>query len=196
MATDLSDETKWDWPVELREVGPEWRTEFAGREKGRGFRIAREALGSSVERVELSVYELSPERLGSFDVVVCGSLLLHLRDPLRALEAVRAVCAGWFLSAEQVDPALSLLHRRRPLARIGPGLEVQWWVPNVAGHRQMVGASGFAVARAPRPYSIPFGAGHPPPARGLRARRELALCRLLTGGEGVPHSALLARRAG
>jgi 2-polyprenyl-3-methyl-5-hydroxy-6-metoxy-1,4-benzoquinol methylase len=35
----------------------------------------------------MSVYDLSPERVGRFDVVVCGSLLLHMRDPARALEA-------------------------------------------------------------------------------------------------------------
>ena len=53
-----------------------------------------------LERV--SVYELDPGSIGTFDVVVCGSLLLHLRDPLRALEAIRAVCDGYFLSTNQM----------------------------------------------------------------------------------------------
>jgi len=40
------------------------------------------------------VGELSPDRLGRFHLVFVGSLLLHLHDPVGALERVRSVCAG------------------------------------------------------------------------------------------------------
>src|SRR5436190_1863508 len=79
----------WHWPLALRERGPACLAGLAGP-KGNGFEIAREALGSRVERVVASVYDLSPQRLGKFDVVVCGSLLLHLRDPVGALGAIRS----------------------------------------------------------------------------------------------------------
>jgi tRNA (mo5U34)-methyltransferase len=195
LATDIEGHEGWDWPARMRASGLEYLVHVAGPDKGRGFQIARDALGSRVERVVLSVYELTPERLGTFDVVVCGSLMLHLRNPVRALEAIRSVCRGLFLSAEHVDLALSALHPRRPVARLGPEQLVHWWVPNVVGHRQMLVAAGFELVRATRPYAIPFGAGHPERSHGFGDLARTALTWGLTGGNGVPHAAALARPA-
>jgi tRNA (mo5U34)-methyltransferase len=145
----------------------------------------------------MSVYDLTPERVGEFDLVVCGSLLLHLRDPLRALAAMASVCRGQLLSAEQISARLSLLHRREPLVRVSPGPVhlVQWWEPNAAGHRRMIQAAGFQILEAPRPYSIPFGQGHRATPGGLAVMRERMVRRIVTGGDGVPHSAVLAAAA-
>src|SRR6476661_3582415 len=75
VATDISDHAQWDWPRAMRERGAEFLATVAG-EKGRGFDVAHAALGSSVVKKEISVYELSPEAVGGeFDVVVCGSLM-------------------------------------------------------------------------------------------------------------------------
>jgi tRNA (mo5U34)-methyltransferase len=193
IATEIGDERSWDWPPDVRRQGPAKLTELVSAQRSRGFEIAREALGSSVQRLEISVYDLDPETVGRFDVVVCGSLLLHLRDPQRALEAIRGVCDEALLSAEEVRGGLSILHPRRPLAELdGSGELLQWWVPNVAGHRRMVFAAGFEIQRATRPYAVPFGVGHP----GLgnwRARSRLWARRLLLGHAGVPHAAVLAR---
>jgi tRNA (mo5U34)-methyltransferase len=196
VCTDIPGHADWDWPLDMRARGPEHLdalAQYLGSEKGLGFRIAKRALHSRAERVETNVYDLSPTRLGRFDVVVCGSLLLHLRDPQRALEAIRSVCDRWFLSAETVGLGLTLLHPWRPVAQLnGLGELCQWWIPNAAGHRRMVMAAGFTVERAIRPYCVPFGAGHPP-RRGWRARRSQALRTLVAGSDGVPHAALLAQ---
>ncbi|MGH2838100.1 MAG: hypothetical protein ACRDJY_07105, partial [Thermoleophilaceae bacterium] len=101
--------------------------------------------------------------------------LLHLRDPVRALEAIRGVCGESFVSAEQVDRRLSLLSPRRPAAWFRGGDRVQWWIPNAAGHRLMVESAGFRITEGPRRYRVPLGAGHP-------ARRRA----------GLTHSAVLA----
>lgn len=194
VAVDVTDHTGWDWPPDVRATGAENLAKLAGPEKGVGFRIAAEALGSSVRHVGVSVYDLDPSEMGTFDVVVCGSLLLHLRDPLRALEAIRGVCGGVFLSAEQIELELTLLHRRRPLATLnGSGPLCQWWVPNAAGHRRMLYAAGFAIERRSRPYTIPFGAAHPPLRRTTANMRRRAVETLFTNGVGVAHSAVLAR---
>lgn len=176
VATDIEDHTRWDWPARTRAQGPDRLAELAGQRKGLGFEIAKEALGSSVQRVERSVYDLDPAQDGRFDIVVCGSLLLHLRDPVRALEAIRGVCDGWFLSAEQIDTRLTFLSRRSAVATFRGGERVQWWIPNALGHRVMVESAGFSVGDRRCRYRIPFGAGHP-------ARR---------GRRSMPHSALLA----
>jgi tRNA (mo5U34)-methyltransferase len=190
VATDISSEDDWDWWPEQRAAGPARARALTGPEKGAGFRVAKRALGAATERVEVNVYELDPERLGRFDVVVCGSLLLHLRDPLRALERIRSVCAGELLSVEQINPALTLLHPRRPAARLRP-FPAQWWVPNAAGHREMLAGAGFEVVGGRR-VGIPFGPAHPPRGRSPRDLARRAATRLVAGG-GVPHSALLAR---
>src|SRR3712207_4098554 len=55
VAVDIKDHSRWDWPARKREVGPERLAEIAGQRKGLGFDIAKEVLGSAVERVERSV---------------------------------------------------------------------------------------------------------------------------------------------
>jgi tRNA (mo5U34)-methyltransferase len=194
VALDIPNHEDWDWPPDVRAHGPEHLALIAGPEKGAGFRVARDALGSDVEKVDMSVYDLSPERVGTFDVVVCGSLLLHLRDPLRALEAIRSVCDGEFMSSEEVDLQLSVTHPRQPLAKLkGSGSELQWWIPNAAGHRRMVFAAGFELLRHTRIYSEPFGKGHRAYGQKLRNVRLRAARTLLTGKMGVPHAAVLSR---
>lgn len=201
VATDISEHSQWDWPAATRAQGPERLASIAGPEKGRGFRIAREALGSSVKKVEISVYDLSPGTIGTFDVVVCGALLLHLRDPIQALEAIRGVCRGRFLSIEAIDAELSVLAPRRPVARlIGTPPELQWWVPNKAGHRRMLEAAGFEPEGRSHSYPVPLGPAHwardsrPQGVRrrAARARRQ-AFNRLAVGADGVPHVGVLSR---
>jgi tRNA (mo5U34)-methyltransferase len=194
VAADISSPEDWDWQVGLREKGPATIARLAGTDPGAGFKVASALLGSSVERVEMSVYDLSPERLGEFDVVVCGSLLLHLKDPVRALEAIRSVCRDRFLSSETIDAKLSLLCRHRPAATLRGGERGQWWIPNVCGHRRMLEAGGFEVLRTSDPYAIPLGVAHPQFDRRRTGIRERLVSRLLTGSpSGVPHVAALAR---
>jgi tRNA (mo5U34)-methyltransferase len=191
VAVDINDHTKWDWPPDVRATGADNLAKLAGPERGGGFRLAAEALGSKVELRSISVYDLDPKEVGTFDVVTCGSLLLHLRDPMRALEAIRGVCGGVFLSAEQIDLPLTLRSRRRPLARLnGVGSLCQWWVPNRVGHLQMLRSAGFAVDKVSRRYAIPYGARHPS-LSGVGPRAGALVQRATLGGIGVPHSAAL-----
>lgn len=87
-----------------------WRQEYLKARpneiKGAGFAYAKRALGSNVQRKVMSVYELSPERIGTFDFVFMSDLLLHLRDPLRALERVWTVTSGDAIIADTYDKEL------------------------------------------------------------------------------------------
>jgi tRNA (mo5U34)-methyltransferase len=204
IATDIPDHEDWDWPAAARARSGKELATLVG-EKGNGFEVARAALGSSVERRMISAYHLTPEELGTFDVIVCGSLLLHLRDPVRALESIRSVCRGSFMSIEEVSLPLSLAQSRRPVADMRfDENRCQWWVANTAGHQRMVQIAGFEVLAAIRPFSVAFGVAHPArrargnsvsprPDRQLRGLASSVSRRLLTGGFGVPHAALLAR---
>src|SRR3546814_17175841 len=120
--------------------------------------------------------DLDPDELGTFDVVVCGSLMLHLRDPLRALEAVRSVTSGVFLSSEQIELWLSVLGRGRPLFQLnGSGADCQWFNFNAAGHKRMLSAAGFDVERVSKPYHVRFA---PPPTPPPTFRHRVTMLRV------------------
>ncbi len=68
------------------------------------FALARSVLGSKVEKRELNIYDLSPKTIGTFDLVFCGSLLLHLTDPVRALWRIRGVTRGLAIIATAICP--------------------------------------------------------------------------------------------
>jgi tRNA (mo5U34)-methyltransferase len=196
IALDIEDHSEWDWPARLRATGGEELAKLAGPEKGLGFKIAAKALDSKVTRVGGTVYKLPTLGLGQFDVVVCGSLMLHLRDPVVALEAIRQVCDGEFLSSECIDLRLTLLHPKRPFARLDGVTDLcQWWLPNVACHLQMLQSAGFDIVRRGRPYADPFGSRHPKPGPGMHNRVVSAVRRNRLGNDGVPHVAVLARPA-
>jgi tRNA (mo5U34)-methyltransferase len=112
---------------------------------GAGFHLAREALGSSVERVVCSVYNARPEDLGQFDLVFCGSVLIHLRDQFLALERIAALVkpGGTFISAEAYDPRLDLLPF--PVTRYLADRDkaVVYWMPSRKTWRRMLWSAGF-----------------------------------------------------
>lgn len=192
VCTDIPSHESWDHLPRERAAALAYLDAHVG-EKGAGFRIAAEILGSKVKREWINIYDLSPERMGRFDVVVCGSLLLHLRAPFVALERVASVCGDVFLSAETIDVRLSNRFRRPALAL--DGVDGRWTIPNPAGHVRMLEMAGFDVVRRSRPYMVPLGAAHPRSAdrpRWDRLRKVEA--RIVTGApEGVPHSAVLCR---
>jgi len=150
VAIDTDEITANEWPPRNRAKLEAAIADY-GVELGRGFRIAAEALGSRAERVVCDVYDLDPEAVGGqVDFAFCGSLLLHLRDPVRALERVRETlrAGGELRMFEPVSPALTALLPRRAAARFDADrTEFNWWVANVAGLRAWCIAAGFTEAR-------------------------------------------------
>jgi tRNA (mo5U34)-methyltransferase len=195
LAIDLIEPHRWDWPVGSDAAVVD---AIAARKRaGEGFEIARQALGSSVERREMSVYELDPDDVGMFDFVYVGSLLLHLRDPVRALERVRSVCSGTMLLVDAIDLGLTLLHPRRPVADLDGVGRPWWWKLNLAGLRRVVEVTGFDVIQPVKRIWMPPGAGQgrvrlkPSVVRDEEARRHL-MYRL----KGDPHGAVLGKVRG
>jgi tRNA (mo5U34)-methyltransferase len=195
VAIDVEDHLLWDWPPDYRDKDLPRDPGFSGPPKGAGFRLAQELLQSKVDWRPLSLYDLDPADIGTFDVVVMGSLLLHLRDPLRALEAVRRVTRGSLLSSDQIELGLTLRGRRRPLYTLnGSGGDCQWFNFNAAGHERLLYAAGFQIEQRVRPYIVRFNQ-HPTASRWTprNAVRKLGR-RYLTGdaAPGVLHQALRA----
>ena len=97
-----------------------------------GFQLAREALNSRVEDVDIDVMDLSPERVGTFDIVLFLGVLYHLKHPLLALERVASVTRQLLILETVVD----MVGIRRPAAAFYPATELSgdptnWWGPNV-----------------------------------------------------------------
>jgi tRNA (mo5U34)-methyltransferase len=141
VALDLDDERDLDWPVRRRP------RVFASEPRGAGFRLAHELLESRVERVNCSIYDARPEDLGTFDLVFCGSVIMHLRDQLLALERIAALCTGTFISAEEYDRLTELVPLG--LARYHADREsaVVFWLPSARTWKRMLWTAGFDDVR-------------------------------------------------
>jgi tRNA (mo5U34)-methyltransferase len=137
VAIDVDAELEYDWPPRRRPATAQMT------DRGRGFRLARDLLDSRVERVSCNVYEASPERLGSFDLVFCGSVLTHLRDQLLALERLAGVCRGRLILAEEYDRLTSLLPAALSRYRADREQAVVFWVPNARAWKRMLWTAGF-----------------------------------------------------
>ena len=140
VALDIRTARELDLPWRLRDSMSEADLD---RRFGDGFRLAHERLGSSVRHEHCNVYDLSPERLGQFDLVHCGDLLLHLRDPARALYNMRRVTRGRALISDCIYPDLDR-HDGLPLMQYDGGLsENIWWRFGAHALSAMIRDAGF-----------------------------------------------------
>ncbi|HEX4110833.1 MAG TPA: class I SAM-dependent methyltransferase [Solirubrobacteraceae bacterium] len=140
IALDLASDRDLDWP-------PRRRPARYDEGRGAGFRLAAEVLGSQVQRVEGNVYDADPAELGTFDLVLCGSVLLHLRDQLLALERIAALCRGTFISAEEHDRLTGLLPFPASRYRADRERAVVFWLPAARTWRRMLWTAGFDEVR-------------------------------------------------
>jgi len=109
-----------------------------------GFQLARKALGSHVEDMTIDVLDLTPERVGTFDLVLFLGVLYHLRHPLLALERIFSVTANHLILETHID----MLWNKRPAMAFYPGDELHddpsnWWGPNPAAMISMLKSVGF-----------------------------------------------------
>ncbi len=182
VAVDLPDLVDIDWTPEAL-ANPEFDPSQEGKQaRPAGFNLIKELTGSNVIWRGESVYDLDRESIGTFDLVVCGSLLVHLRDPVRALDAVRRVTSGSFLSIDYVHAPLNLLNvlaGGRPIFELrGKSRDFQWWLASDAGFRHLLDVAGFKVERASKPFLL--RPGRPEPIAGVRPRFRQALNWTLT----------------
>jgi len=163
-ALDVPRIQQLDWP-------PRERPQEDG-ERGERFRIAADARGSEVRWHGLSIYDATPERLGrTYDLVFCGSVLIHLRDPQLALERMASLCNGTLILAEEYSRRLEWIPRGL-LAEYKAGTHMTWWRPTSRTWVAMVSVAGFEDVRRHSRFNMRF-----------RANRR----------HGVPHTVIHAR---
>jgi tRNA (mo5U34)-methyltransferase len=129
-----------------------------------GFAVAREALGSRAEYLQANVYDLAPERIGTFDHVLFLGVLYHLRHPLLALDRLYRLCRGSLHVESLICDArvFTAFETGPPLVQIAPGLvdvplaqflpagrfhrdATNKWSPNLAALQAIVEDAQFQV---------------------------------------------------
>lgn len=175
VAIDVDRLDRAQWPP-LRRTELEARARELDVELGRGFRLAAAALHSQVRRVECDVHDLQPEAIGGqVDLAFAGAILLHLRDPVGALERISDALrpGGELVLLETISLPDTVRSPRRPLAHFQPlRTSFNWWVPNVSALKAWLWTAGFV--------DVQLAGLHRPPSRremrawyaGMRARRK------------------------
>ena len=127
------------------------------------FLFARHALGSHAERILTSIYDLSPAATGTFDLVFCGSVLIHVSDPATALRRLQSVTREAAIIATVVYPA-----NPDPVALFTGHLSGDtWWVPTRAAFEAMVKSAGFTGWEWYSEFAMDYADGTPGPYHGV-----------------------------
>ncbi len=196
-ALDLACSEGWfahrllDWGAR-RVLGVDIRPENIDRAE-----LVRDRLGIAADRLRFEVadvFDLRPERIGTFDVVLCLGLVYHLENPIGALRIARAltrdVCV---VESQLVEPHEPLRHGWGATGKF-MAQEAAWaawpepaeWqesetaashggvvslIPNRAALIQAMGASGFERIECPAvPTHAQSAVRRGPPPRGCRSR--------------------------
>jgi|SRR5579864_2049044 len=116
------------------------------------FATAHRLRQSRVEYRICNVYNLSPEAVGElFDVVYCGDLLMHLKNPLQALINIRSVTREMaVITTGAIGESLELEHPELSLLRFGhlhgenqPGDKNVYWEFSTKALCDMLIYAGF-----------------------------------------------------
>lgn len=162
-------------------IDPQWE---AGHRTWRTFDLCRDALGYSKEicrREAVSLYDVTKERFGEFDVVFFFGTLYHCRYPLLALDTLSKVCRQMIFVESATCNRVSG-HRgqgegypdsRHVVAEFFPqgtfNQLTNWWVPTLSCMAMMMKAAGWPTVVAweltDTPSDLPECRGH---ARGSK----------------------------
>jgi tRNA (mo5U34)-methyltransferase len=122
------------------------------------FETARAALELDVEAMDIELNDISPERVGTFDVVLFLGVFYHLRHPFLGLEKAASVCSGTIIVETHLDAWFSF----RPAMVFYPTTELRgdgsnWWGPNKACVLAMLRDLGFTAEFVRHPTSFRRG---------------------------------------
>jgi SAM-dependent methyltransferase len=117
-----------------------------------------DATGVDVKYVQKNIYDLTPE-FGQFDLVICGSLLLHLPDQFGAVQRLKSVCRGRLILSNACTEDSKT--NPEPLCKFwgAPGTDAaadywHYWSVSGAALKQMLLAAGFAQVSNPVHFTL------------------------------------------
>jgi tRNA (mo5U34)-methyltransferase len=109
-----------------------------------GFDLAHRTLGSKVESKEIGVLDLSPEQVGTFDLVLFLGVLYHMKHPLLSLERIATVTKRQLI----LETGTDMTWFRKPLLAYyaqdeAAGDDTNWSGPNPSAVVAMLQTAGF-----------------------------------------------------
>lgn len=151
-----------------------------------GFDYMHQARNSQVESLDVDVLALSPEILGTFDVVLFLGVLYHVKDPYSCLEAAARMCSDHLV----IETVTALLYEPLPAMRLYKQGELgndptNFWAPNHAALEVMLMNFGFT--------QIDFVASPVSPNHPLNRRRMRSILRR-SNNNGTYRTIIHARR--
>jgi tRNA (mo5U34)-methyltransferase len=122
-----------------------------------GFDLAKTHFNSKVEEMYIDVLDISPEKVGTWDVVLFLGVLYHMRHPLLALEKVAGVTKEMVI----VETVVDMLFHKRPAVAFYQGSELSndstnWFGPNPAAVVAMLKTVGFKEVKIVSGARSPF----------------------------------------
>jgi len=151
-------------PDHNRDLTDFWHDDLPGR---RGFEFAHKTIGSKVEPVVDDFMKIDLEGLGTFDVVLYLGVLYHIKEPLTAMERLRAV-TGEVAVIETEAVHLHGFDNESAMqfhADSSVGVDFgNWYVPTIGAIKALCRAAGFSRVEvivgppgppAPDPVSVP-----------------------------------------
>lgn len=144
------------------------------------FRLAHAMRNSKVEYKVCNVYDVNPERLGTFDFVYCGTMLMHLFNPLQALINIRSVATDMAVvetcAFHPVGEPVEKMFPNQPYAWFGslssesaPGADCTYWRFTSAALCHMMIYAGFKRVEPQGVYMIKGPGGGALPVTSVRA---------------------------
>lgn len=118
-----------------------WSPVVKGRDT---FHLAKTILKLEIDELDIDVPELTPDRVGQFDVVLFLGVFYHLIDPIRALQNLAALTK----EVAVVESHLDMTNVERPAMVFYPGAELandptNWWGPNRRCMESLLKLVGF-----------------------------------------------------
>ncbi|MGL6096456.1 MAG: class I SAM-dependent methyltransferase [Fimbriiglobus sp.] len=110
-----------------------------------GYWFAHQALGSKARCHYGSIYDLPPA-LGTFDVVVMGSVLEHLADPISAMASCARLCSDTLILATPAVMTEDRMAEFRGRAS-RPDDDYTWWTYSVGTYKEVLAMLGFTLDR-------------------------------------------------
>lgn len=112
----------------------------------KNFRYLQRELKSKIDYRIMDMYELTPDKLGTFDIVLFLGVLYHLKHPLLGIERVCALTRDLaviqtFVSQEPGSPVMEFFE----IDELGGQFD-NWCAPNTACVAAMARTAGFARA--------------------------------------------------
>jgi SAM-dependent methyltransferase len=114
-----------------------------------GYWLAHRALGSKARVFHGDVYDL-PTDLGRFDIVMVGCIMMHLANPILALESISRVSSDKIIIVDTVHPdeeeRVAYLQSRAD----DPGGHFIWFVYSIALYREVFAMLGYDLVGTSR----------------------------------------------